>query len=68
MWVLIGYCAVICLLGFPSKAYAYLDPGTGSVMLQGVAAVFLLVGMYFRRVRAFIAKHVMTRRIEQDKE
>src|SRR5689334_16287443 len=42
MWVLIVYCAVIFVLGFPSRAHAYLDPGTGSAMLQGVAAVFLV--------------------------
>ena len=53
MWILVLYCAVIYLLGFPSKAYAYLDPGTGSAMLQGVAAVFLLAGMYLSAREGF---------------
>ncbi len=68
MWILIVYCAVIYLLGFPTKAYAYLDPGTGSAMLQGIAAVFLLAGVYYRRVRSFVVKHLLPRRLQQDKQ
>jgi hypothetical protein len=59
MWILVLYCTVICLLGFPTTAHAYLDPGTGSALLQGAAAVFLLAGVYLRRVRAFVSKYVL---------
>jgi uncharacterized membrane protein len=50
-----------------SPAYAYLDPGTGSILLQaligGVAASVTVVSLYYQRVKAFFigksaAKHV----------
>ena len=59
MWVLVGYCAAICLLGFPSTAHAYVDPGTGSLLLQSFAFLFLIVGMFFRRVQGFMNKYVL---------
>jgi hypothetical protein len=38
-------------------AYAYLDPGTGSMMLQlalgGVAGALVVVKLYFQRAREF---------------
>jgi hypothetical protein len=66
MWILVAYCTVICLFGFPKTAHAYLDPGTGSALLQGVAAVFLLAGMYMRRMRTFVSKHLFGR-LNKDK-
>lgn len=55
MWILVLYLTVICLFGFPKTAHAYLDPGTGSALLQGLAAVFLVAGMYMRRIRSFVS-------------
>ena len=48
---------VFCLLVMMSiNAYAYLDPGTGSMMLQvilgGVAAVGVAIKLYWHRLRA----------------
>lgn len=50
----------LCLLtihaiAFPTPALAYLDPGTGSIILQGMLAAFVAVGVYFRVVRTYIA-------------
>lgn len=46
----------ILLTLFSLNAYAYLDPGTGSVLLQvilgGIAAVGVIVKMYWHRFRA----------------
>jgi hypothetical protein len=58
MWVLVGYFTVVYLLAFPSTAAAYVDPGTGSLLLQGFGFVFLIVGMFFRRVQGFVSKYV----------
>jgi hypothetical protein len=48
---------VLLLLGF-TNAYAYLDPGTGSMMLQvilgGVAAVGVAVKLYWHKLRVAI--------------
>jgi hypothetical protein len=62
MAILVLYCAVICILGFPRTAHAYIDPGTGSLLLQSVAAVFLMAGIYFRRVQDFVKKHVLRKK------
>ena len=45
----------LCFLLIPtSPAYAYLDPGSGSMMLQvllgGVAALVVILKLYWRRV------------------
>ena len=43
-----------------SVAYAYLDPGTGSIILQAIIAVFALVGsyigFYWKKVKNFLKK------------
>ena len=49
--------AVLILAACSSPAYAYLDPGTGSVILQsliGIAAIgAAAVGTFFGRIKAF---------------
>ena len=47
------------LLAHVSSAHAYLDPGTGSIILQSIlaaiAAVVAFGGMYWQRVKLFFA-------------
>lgn len=47
-----AYCALIASLGAP--AYAYLEPGTGSMLLQlilgGVAGVGIAVKLYWQQI------------------
>ena len=49
------YLAVTALLlmalgfTFESKAYAYIDPGSGLLIFQGISAVVSGVLLYFRR-------------------
>lgn len=49
---------VAALVAFETPAAAYLDPGTGSMLLQallgGVAAVGVIAKLYWRRVTAAI--------------
>ena len=56
--VLIGAVAFIALT--PQHAYAYLDPGTASLVLQGivgaVGAGFVVMGMYWRRFLGLFRK------------
>ncbi|HEY7460982.1 MAG TPA: hypothetical protein VIC59_03795 [Gemmatimonadota bacterium] len=44
------------LVGLPVPAHAYLDPGSGSMLLQallgGIAGVTVLVKLYWRRLVA----------------
>ena len=49
----------LLLLIYVTPAFAYLDPGTGSIILQGViasvAAVLAAGGVFWHRVRAFFS-------------
>lgn len=48
------------MLLFPSNAHAYLDPGTGSLIIQVVIAFFLAAGMttkiWWRRTKRFVLR------------
>jgi hypothetical protein len=53
-----GFLVITFLLFFISdEAYAYLDPGTGSMIVQaviaGVAAVSVSIGIFRRRLLSF---------------
>ncbi len=56
----IGFC-LFCLLVvfaiFPGPAHAYMDPGTGSMILQillgGVAGVLVVGRLYWHRIKEF---------------
>jgi hypothetical protein len=48
----------LCILVFSTnRAYAYLDPGTGSMLIQGllaaIAAASVSIGIFWRRLRSF---------------
>ena len=51
---------IFCLISYTSPAYAYLDPGTGSLLLQGliggIAAVMAFLSIYWQKVKAFFSK------------
>jgi len=50
---------VLLGLFYAAPVYAYLDPGTGSIILQsmlaGIAAMAALGGMFWQRVKAFFS-------------
>ena len=45
------------LVGFSAAAHAYLDPGTGSILVQsllaGIAGAVAILSLYWQRVKAF---------------
>ncbi len=51
---------IVALLVFPKRADAYLDPGTGSYVLQIVAAVFFggafVVKTFWGKIKSFFTK------------
>ena len=53
-------CLIICLISYTSPAYAYLDPGTGSMLLQGLvaglAAIISFLSIYWQKVKSFFIK------------
>jgi hypothetical protein len=53
---------VILFLIFPLAAFAYIDPGTGSLWLQyligGVASLYFFLKVYFQKLKAkFFSKN-----------
>lgn len=52
--------AVVCLAFIPTDAHAYLDPGTGSVVLQvlvaGILGAAFTIKTYFRAISASVAR------------
>ena len=51
---------MLMLIGFPTRAEAYLDPGTGSMVLQiavgGILAVLATTKLYWNRLRSLFHK------------
>ena len=54
------FISVIYLVTFSSKAYAYLDPGTGSIILTAIisfiAIMSLKIKIYFQKIKDFFKK------------
>lgn len=54
--ILLTVSFLVCL-NLSTPVYAYLDPGTGGVLLQGIfagfASVLALVKIYWRRIKLF---------------
>jgi hypothetical protein len=56
--VLIPFIAVMLVVIWERPAFAYVDPGTGSLLYQTALTIVLGLGLTFRRVRASIAQFV----------
>ncbi|CAA0088320.1 Uncharacterised protein [Halioglobus japonicus] len=57
-------------ISFSAPAAAYLDPGTGSMILQGIIAGIAVAGLtiknYWYRIRAFFGKETPTSLLDDD--
>ena len=53
-------CLIVGLISYASPAYAYLDPGTGSMLLTGLiaglATIISFLSIYWQKVKAFFGK------------
>ena len=51
---------IATLIIFPTKAFAYLDPGTGSIILQAIlgfiAATIASISIYWEKFKSLISK------------
>jgi len=43
------WCA-LTMLAFPTMAFAYIDPGAGSIILQGLAAAVVAVTAFWGKI------------------
>lgn len=56
MWMY-NYAALpvlLVLFVLAGDAHAYLDPGTGSILLQALAAAVLAAGVFWQRILTFV--------------
>ncbi|WP_168232813.1 hypothetical protein [Pseudomonas veronii] len=66
--------ALLCLAILPINAFAYLDPGTGSAMLQGIlgalAAIAMVMKLYWHRLLRMLGlrKDVMKKETDTKKK
>ncbi|MDQ1327940.1 MAG: hypothetical protein QG641_1225 [Candidatus Poribacteria bacterium] len=70
--ILIFFALALYGLVFPPKVYAYLDPGTGSLILQIILSVFLAGSFAARKIiwpkiRNFFLLFFSRKNNEQDK-
>ena len=63
--------AVSYVIIFPNYAYAYLDPGTGSIILQAIigflAASVTAISIYWSKFKSLISKIFIRKEKEKDK-
>ena len=58
--VVFSFTAISFLMFFTEPAYAYLDPGTGSMLLQGliggIVASSVFISLYWKKIINFFKK------------
>lgn len=59
---------VVCWISVPKEAHAYLDPGTGSYILQliiaGLFAGLFAIKNFWRNIRTFFSEFFLNRKKE----
>ena len=64
--------STLCFITLSNPAYAYLDPGTGSVILQaivaGIAAFVTGIVFYWNKLKIFLKNKFKSENIDQTKK
>lgn len=54
------FAGMALTISLPGTAYAYLDPGTGSLMIQAligaIAGVSVAIGLYWGKIKAYFGQ------------
>ena len=58
MNIKIALILLLFLLALSAKAHAYIDPATGSLVLQVLSGMLVGVLLFFRRIRETISKFI----------
>ena len=69
-WAVLFGILLSVLVLFPPSAHAYIDPGTGSYILQiaiaGIAAGAIAIKMFWKRIRALFSSNRAQENTDQD--
>ncbi len=66
--LLMAQAYVISSLFIPTTAYAYVDPGSGSVIVTTILGLIAAVGYTFRKYFYKIKRLITGKRAEEDQE
>ena len=70
--LIVSICAIVTGLSLIKQAYAYLDPGTLSVFLQGlvavIAAALVSASLFWQRIRNILFRKTKKDRENEDQE
>lgn len=58
---------VIVALFFPTQAFAYFDPGTGSMLIQIVVGAIATIAVFWRRVKTAITSWFGKKKTKEDR-
>lgn len=70
--VLLNLALIVTILLMPLDAYAYIDPGTGSMLLQAIIAIvagaLVIIKTYWQHIKKLFTKgkHVLPRNDRTD--
>tara|TARA_B100000035_G_C20924660_1_gene520120 strand:- start:637 stop:867 length:231 start_codon:yes stop_codon:yes gene_type:complete len=57
--LVIFFKSVVIFILLTSKAHAYIDPGIGSIILQGIIASIAAIGVFFTNLRNKILSNLV---------
>ncbi|MFT5446332.1 MAG: hypothetical protein ACI9DC_001498 [Gammaproteobacteria bacterium] len=70
IWLILVAACLGAGLGSPGVAYAYLDPGSGSILLQGllagIAGAVVVGRLYWQRLKVFFALEKQTHKDDSE--
>ena len=47
----VNYFFFLCIIFYNTDAYAYIDPGTGGIILQVIIGAVATIGIFFNKVK-----------------
>lgn len=59
---------VIAAVFFPIQAFAYFDPGTGSMLIQIVIGAIATIAVFWRKIKTAIVSWFGRKKAEEDRE
>lgn len=59
---------VIVALFFPTQAFAYFDPGTGSMLIQVVVGAMATIAVFWRKIKTAIGAWFGKKKAKEDRE
>lgn len=61
----LSFYTCLFLISFFSNAYAYLDPGTGGLIIQGLIASIIGVGVFFKSIKIKVMEFLFKKKIKK---